>query len=98
MLLYGSWARCEGHDSSDLDLIVVSSKRPYRREPQISVPVYSPEQLRSASRTLFGAHAAQDVIVHGPYGMLAEKLPGCGAAMGTPSRRYSVMMRARAAS
>jgi hypothetical protein len=74
VLLYGSWARREGHGSSDLDLIVLSSsERPHRRELRISVSVYSPEQLRSASRTLFGAHLARDgVIVHDPYGVLAE--------------------------
>ena len=74
VLLYGSWARREGHHSSDLDLIVLSRQdRPHRREPQISVSVYSPEQLASATRTLFGAHLARDgVIVYDPSGSLAS--------------------------
>lgn len=78
VLLYGSWARREGHDSSDLDLIVLSRRdRPPRREPQISVSVYSPEQLASATRTLFGTHLARDgVVVHDPSGTLVSIVAG----------------------
>ncbi len=66
LLVYGSWARNEARRSSDLDVLLFSNVRtqPHLTE-NVSISLYSSEQLIGARRTLFGTHLARDgVIIH----------------------------------
>jgi len=64
VLLYGSWARGDTHADSDLDVLMLAEDVGTTIASQrISVTYYSPDQLRSATQTLFGLHLARDGII-----------------------------------
>jgi len=64
LLLYGSWARNEGKEHSDIDLLVLSDARGGQHHSEsVSVSFYSSTQLEGASRTLFGMHLARDGLI-----------------------------------
>ncbi|WP_426243086.1 hypothetical protein [Nocardioides sp. LHG3406-4] len=64
LLLYGSWARGDANDYSDLDVLAVG----YRglvpaSEGRVSFSSYSADELRAATGTLFGHHLARDGVI-----------------------------------
>lgn len=64
VLVYGSRARGDWVESSDLDLLVlVRSPRLSRRTAAVSLSCYTEDQLRSASGTIFGFHLARDGVI-----------------------------------
>lgn len=61
VLAYGSRARGDALEDSDLDLLVLSSVGgPNRTSGNVSVAVYTEEELRRSSGTLFGYHLRRD--------------------------------------
>lgn len=64
LLLYGSWARGDAHESSDLDILVLDGQyTPTPPGSHLSVSYYSEAQLRGATQTLFGLHLRRDGVV-----------------------------------
>lgn len=76
LLVYGSWARNEARESSDLDMLVLSNVRTQSHPAEkVSISFYSSEQLIGARRTLFGTHLARDgMILHDTYGQMERIL------------------------
>ncbi|WP_433471267.1 nucleotidyltransferase domain-containing protein [Saccharomonospora azurea] len=74
LLLYGSYARREAKEHSDLDLLLLSDERPGIPTPgKVSVTFYSTTQLRKAQRTLYGMHLSRDgIILHDSCGELTR--------------------------
>jgi len=80
VLVYGSRARGDHLDSSDLDLLAVSST-PERsaHDGAVSLSFYTDEQLASGRGTLFGVHLARDsIILWDPRGVLADRVAAMG--------------------
>ncbi len=76
LLVYGSWARNEARESSDLDMLLLSNvrTRPHPTE-NVSISFYSSDQLIGARRTLFGTHLARDgMILHDTDGQMKRIL------------------------
>lgn len=74
LLLYGSRARGDFLPSSDYDILRLSATSLSTfSSRRVSVSSYTPDQLRSASNTLFGTHVKRDgKIFLDPFGELAE--------------------------
>lgn len=61
LMIYGSRARGDHLPASDFDLLrLARAASPPFKVRRVSVSSYSVEQLRSATRTLFGTHLIQD--------------------------------------
>lgn len=64
VLLYGSRARGDWIESSDLDLIaLVKRPRGSTKTANINLSCYTKTQLRSASGTIFGFHLSRDGVI-----------------------------------
>jgi len=74
LLIYGSRARGDYLPTSDFDLLRLAQvPYPTFKVGRVSVSSYSSEQLRSATRTLFGTHLLRDAkIIFDPTGDLAQ--------------------------
>lgn len=76
LMIYGSRARGDAVDGSDLDLLgLVQSPRPSSRSGDVHLSYYTPAQLGSGVGTLFGAHLKRDGRV------LFDKSGELGAAL-----------------
>ncbi|WP_285100919.1 hypothetical protein [Promicromonospora sp. MEB111] len=80
LLVYGSRARQDHIDDSDLDLLaLVSEPAKSVHGGDVSLSFYTEAQLRSGSGTLFGAHLARDSrVLLDPEGVLADCLSSMG--------------------
>lgn len=78
LLLYGSWARGDADESSDLDVLAVDYTGDLSQcGGDVSLSFYSEQELAEATGTLFGHHLSRDgVILHDPGGALAAALAG----------------------
>lgn len=76
LLLYGSWARGDADEFSDLDVLAVDHTGAIpRRGGDVSLSSYSTGELAEATGTLFGHHLSRDgVILYDPDGVLATVL------------------------
>lgn len=74
LLIYGSRARGDYLPTSDFDLLRLTQEPyPTFKVGRVSVSSYSPKQLRSATRTLFGTHLLRDAkIIFDPASDLAQ--------------------------
>ena len=64
ILLYGSRARGDIHEHSDVDLLVVAEQFARTRAiGLVNTTTYAPEQIENAAGTLFGLHLARDGVV-----------------------------------
>jgi hypothetical protein len=77
LLLYGSWARGDADEHSDLDVLAVDySGAVPRQGGDVSLSFYSENELRDSTGTLFGHHLSRDgVILYDREGVLASVLP-----------------------
>ncbi len=98
LLVYGSWARGDAGEDSDVDLLVLSQHvtRGLSDAP-LSMTVYTLEQLLTARRTLFGMHLARDgVVLHDSENVLRSTLDSLGAPepvdLLARIRRYAVIL------
>ncbi|MFI6306761.1 hypothetical protein ACIBCH_33160 [Amycolatopsis thailandensis] len=98
LMIYGSRARGDHIASSDFDLLRLS-RFPFStfKIDRVSVSSYSPEQLMSANRTLFGTHILRDGrIIFDPHGELARILntlkPADPKDLLDTVRRYSIIL------
>jgi hypothetical protein len=83
LMIYGSRARGDYLSSSDFDLLRLtnSASFPTFKVGRVSVSSYSAEQLRGASRTLFGTHLVRDGrILLDPTGELTSIIRSIEAA------------------
>ena len=73
ILVYGSQARGDAVDGSDLDLLaLVSSPRPSLTVGDVSLSFYTRNQLKTGIGTLFGSHLRRDSrVLWDPHGHLA---------------------------
>lgn len=98
ILVYGSRARADFVPDSDLDLLaLVENPRGSSMSGRVHVSYYTPEQLATARRTLFGMHLARDgVVVHDTGALLSKQLTNMGtpdaAALLARVRRYSAVL------
>lgn len=62
VLLYGSWARGQAREASDVDLLILNGVvvKLASIAPKVSMSVYTTAQLVEADQTLFGMHLARD--------------------------------------
>lgn len=76
LLVYGSRARGDAVESSDLDLLALAEERTRTQNSgNVSLSFYTEEQLASGVGSLFGAHLKRDAkIIHDPEGRLAKML------------------------
>ncbi len=76
ILVYGSRARGDSIQTSDLDLLaLLANPRGSRIDGHVTLSVYTPAQLVSASGTLFGMHLSRDSkIIHDTHHILASIL------------------------
>ena len=74
LLVYGSRARGDSVEGSDLDLLALSTvSRPNIKQGNVSVAVYTQKELHKASGTLFGYHLKRDSIcVYDPNHVLSS--------------------------
>jgi len=74
LLVYGSRARDDFTNGSDLDLLaLVHEPLGSRTYKNVNLSCYTREQLRGASRTLFGMHIRRDsVVIADPTGELGK--------------------------
>lgn len=76
-LLYGSWARGDADEDSDLDLLVVEPNTGHSTviTGQLSVARYNGRELSDLSGTLFGFHLVRDgIILHDTDDQLVQAL------------------------
>lgn len=80
LLMYGSQARGDAVEGSDLDLLaLVPDPRPSVTAGDVSLSFYTPHQLHTGIGTLFGAHLRRDAkILWDPSGHLARKVGDMG--------------------
>jgi hypothetical protein len=77
LMLYGSHARGDSSESSDIDLLQVSDRPRHYERGSVSVSVYTPTQLLTMSRagSLFAMHLKlEGKIVSDDHGYLADAL------------------------
>jgi predicted nucleotidyltransferase len=98
LMLYGSRARGDFTDTSDVDILRLS-RRPSHTYSigRISVSSYTPEQLESASGTLFGTHLVRDgVVLFDPTSVLSRTIARLTSANPTDLisrvRDYSIIL------
>jgi hypothetical protein len=92
VLLYGSRARGDIHQHSDVDLLVVAARHAKTRAiGSVNVTTYGQAQIENANGSLFGMHLARDaVILHDPDGWLGALLEEF-----RPSNPEEIMRRVR---
>lgn len=80
VILYGSYARGDYTEASDIDLLVVDdAPRRTKSVGLANVSTYDLAQFCSANHTLFGAHLARDgVVLHDAEGLVADQLSSFG--------------------
>lgn len=80
VILYGSYARGDYSEASDIDLLVVDDvARPTRAAGRANISSYDLAQFASANHTLFGTHLARDgVVLHDRDGIVATQLSTFG--------------------
>jgi hypothetical protein len=72
VLLYGSRARGDSHQHSDVDVLVIAERHAKTRAlGPVSVTTYGSSQIEDADGSLFGMHLARDgVVLHDQDGWL----------------------------
>lgn len=80
VLIYGSRARGDAVDGSDLDMLaLVPHSRPSLNSSVVSVSFYTQTQLESGIGTLFGAHLRRDAkVIWDPSGRLSDTVRAMG--------------------
>jgi len=80
VILYGSYARGDYSDSSDIDLLAVEqTPRPTRAAGRVNVSTYDLAQFATASHTLFGTHLARDgIVLHDSDRLITDQLVSFG--------------------
>lgn len=80
LLVYGSRARGDAVDDSDLDILaLVTDSSPSTQSGLVNVSFYTDTQLKTGISTLFGAHLRRDArILWDPNGKLAAILAELG--------------------
>lgn len=80
VILYGSYARGDYTESSDIDLLIVGeAPRPTVASGRANVSTYDHRQFLTASHTLFGAHLARDgILLHDVGGHVQQLLASFG--------------------
>lgn len=76
LLLYGSWARGDADERSDLDVLALDFTGPRpSRGGRVSLSLYEEAELQAASGTLFGHHLVRDgLVLFDPEDRLANVL------------------------
>ncbi|MCW2768441.1 MAG: polymerase subunit beta [Nocardioides sp.] len=80
LLVYGSQARGDAVEGSDLDLLaLVTTPRPSSHAGDVNISYYTSKQLATGIGTLFGAHLRRDsVIVWDPESLLSTAVETMG--------------------
>lgn len=76
VILYGSYARGDYTDASDIDLLIVEqAPRPTVASGKANLATYDLEQLDTARHTLFGTHLARDgIVLHDTDSVVTDRL------------------------
>ncbi|NYF16564.1 hypothetical protein HDC37_001389 [Microbacterium sp. AK009] len=79
-ILYGSYARGDYADASDVDLLIVEhAPRPTVASGRVNVSTYDLSQFATAGHTLFGNHLARDgLVLHDTDDLVAKMLASFG--------------------